>query len=77
MKSQNKKDHLIQLGLRLKELRKLKGFTNYEQFAYTYNLGRAQYGRYEAGQNISMKTLFKIIEIHQLTIAEFFSEGFD
>lgn len=71
------KKYLEKLGNRLKSLRKLKGFSNYEQFAYTYEIGRAQYGRYENGANISIKTLIKLIEIHGLTISEFFGEGFD
>lgn len=71
------KRYLEKLGNRLKFLRKSKGFSNYEQFAYTYEIGRAQYGRYENGTNISIKTLIKLIEIHGLTISEFFSEGFD
>jgi transcriptional regulator with XRE-family HTH domain len=72
-----KDKHLKQLGERLKQLRRAKGFSNYEQFAYTYEIGRAQYGRYEKGSNISIKTLLKIIEFHGLTLKEFFAEGFD
>mgnify|MGYP000461587565 CR=1 FL=1 len=71
------KKYLKKLGDRLKQLRKAKGFSNYEQFAYTYELSRAQYGRYEKGANISFKTLLKIIEIHKISIKEFFAEGFD
>jgi transcriptional regulator with XRE-family HTH domain len=73
----NKEKHLIQLGERLKQLRKAKGFSNYEQFAYTYEIGRAQYGRYEKGANISFTTLLKILTIHGISLKEFFSEGFD
>ena len=72
-----KKRYLKQLGERLKQLRKEKGFSNYEQFAYTYVLGRAQYGRYEKGANINFATLIKIIEIHELSLQEFFAVGFE
>jgi transcriptional regulator with XRE-family HTH domain len=68
---------LQQFGNRLKELRKAKGFSNYEQFAYTYNINRVQYGRYEKGCNISLKTLVKILSFHDMTITDFFSAGFD
>lgn len=68
---------LLQLAERLKSLRKARGFTNYEQFAFTYGIGRAQYGRYENGYNITYKTLLKLIKIHNMTISEFFSEGFE
>lgn len=72
-----KEKHLAQLGERLKQLRKAKGFSNYEQFAYTYEIGRAQYGRYENGANISFTTLMKLLTIHEITLKEFFSEGFE
>ena len=74
----NKSDfYLKKLGKRLKFLRKKKGYTNYEQFAYTFEIGRAQYGRYENGANISFKTLLNIINIHDISIPDFFAEGFD
>ena len=73
----HQEDNLIKLGKRLKDLRKSKGFTNYEQFAYTHNISRAQYGRYEKGGNISLKTLLKIIQIHNISVKDFFNEGFD
>jgi transcriptional regulator with XRE-family HTH domain len=77
MKSDNLDIDLLKLAERLKELRKSKGFTNYEQFAYTHGIGRAQYGRYENGYNINYKTLLKLIKIHDMTVSEFFSKGFD
>ena len=64
-------------GDRLKALRKARGFSNYEQFAYTYNFNRVQYGRYEKGCNISLKTLMKILSFHDMTLYEFFDESFD
>jgi transcriptional regulator with XRE-family HTH domain len=66
-----------QLGKKLKALRKAKGFANYEQFAYTYNLSRAQYGKYEKGVNINFKTLLKILDIHEISLKDFFGEGFE
>jgi transcriptional regulator with XRE-family HTH domain len=70
-------ENLKKLGNRLRLLRIQKGYSNYEQFAYTHGISRAQYGRYENGANISFKTLSKLIAIHDMTVAEFFQEGFD
>jgi transcriptional regulator with XRE-family HTH domain len=68
---------LKKLGDRLKQLRIKAGYSNYEYFAYENNIGRAQYGKYETGGNIQFDTLVKLINIHNITIREFFSEGFD
>lgn len=67
---------LDNLGNRLKTIRKQKGYTNYELFAYEHGLNRVQYGRYENGANISFKTLVKIVAAFDMTLAEFFAEGF-
>ena len=69
--------YLKQLGKRLKQIRIKKGYTNYEYFAFEHNIGRAQYGKYETGGNIQFDTLVAIIKIHNMTLKDFFSEGFD
>jgi transcriptional regulator with XRE-family HTH domain len=70
-------DELKKLGQRLKNLRKAKGYTNYEYFAYEHGLPRSQYGRYESGKDLRYSTLLKLIKIHGMTVAEFFSFGFE
>ncbi len=77
LKKQEPDIYLKQLGNRLKALRIKKGYTNYEYFAFENNIGRAQYGKYETGGNIQFDTLVKLIQLHGLTLKEFFSEGFD
>ncbi len=72
-----RKEYLQKLGNRIKELRIKKGYSNYEYFAYEHNLARAQYGKYETGGNIQFDTLVKIITALDMTVTEFFSEGFD
>lgn len=67
---------LENFGNRLKQIRKQKGYTNYEHFAYKHGFNRVQYGRYENGANISFKTLVKIVDAFDMTLEEFFSEGF-
>ena len=69
--------YLKKLGKRIKEQRIKKGYTNYEYFAYEHEIGRAQYGKYETGGNIQFDTLIKIISAFDLTVSEFFAEGFD
>lgn len=68
---------LENLGSRLKHFRIKKGFTNYEQFAFEYNLPRAQYGRYENGQDLRFSSLLKVLKAMDVSLEEFFKEGFD
>lgn len=65
-----------QIGARLKALRKAKGYSNYEQFAFQHGIGRAQYGRYEKGHNMQMDTLLRLLGALEVSLGEFFSEGF-
>ncbi len=69
-------DELRKLGSRIKQLRIAKGFSNYEQFAYANNIPRAQFGRYENGQDLRFSSLVKVISALDMTLQEFFSEGF-
>jgi len=62
---------------RLKSLRKKKGYTNMDIFAYEHGFGRAQYGRYENGQDLRYSTIVRLANCFELSINEFFSEGFD
>lgn len=68
---------LIKLGNRIKALRIKSGYTSYETFAYEHEIARAQFGRYEKGEDIRFSTLIKVINAFGLTVEEFFSEGFD
>jgi len=68
---------LKKLGERIKSLRLKKGYTNYENFAFDNDLPRAQYGRYENGQDIRYSSLVKVVKALGVTMEEFFSEGFD
>jgi transcriptional regulator with XRE-family HTH domain len=69
-------DQITNLGNRIKKLRKEKGFTNYEFFAYENRIGRSQYGKYEKGVDMQFSSILKLLEIHGMTLKEFFSEGF-
>ncbi len=74
-----KKPHkdVQKLAKRIRSLRIKAGYSNYEYFAYDNNLPRAQYGRYEKGEDIRFSSLIKIVKAFKMTLPEFFSEGFD
>ncbi len=55
----------------------MKGYDNYEKFANEHNINRSQYGRYEKGEDLQFTSLVKICLAFGMTLAEFFSEGFD
>lgn len=62
------------IASKLKQIRIDAGFTSYEQFANAKNLDRKQYWRIENGANITLTTLINILEIHKLSMKEFFSD---
>lgn len=70
-------DMLEKLSNRLKELRKAQGYTNYEQFAFDHGLPRAQYGRYEKGQDLRFSSLVKVLTALDVSLKDFFAEGFE
>ena len=73
--STEEKQNLKKIGERLKYFRKKAGYTNYEYFAYENNFSRPQYGKYEAGANIQLNTLMKILKALNISLEEFF-KGF-
>lgn len=69
-------DQLKRLGDRIKSLRIKKGYTSYEYFAYEHNISRAQFGRYEQGQDLRFSSLIKVVNAFGMTLDEFFNEDF-
>jgi transcriptional regulator with XRE-family HTH domain len=66
---------LKDIGDRLVKLRIKKGYKSSESFAFKNNFSRMHYWRIEKGlTNITMKTLLKILDVHHISIKEFFSE---
>jgi transcriptional regulator with XRE-family HTH domain len=62
------------IGLKLLQLRKQKGYTSHEDFAFDNDIPRGQYWRIEKGKtNLTLKSLVKLLSIHKLTVEEFFS----
>ena len=62
------------IGEKIKTLRIKKGYTSAEIFAYEHELNRISYWRMEKGANITMSSLFRILDIHQITLSEFFKD---
>lgn len=69
-------EELQKLGSRIKQLRIQKGYTSYEYFAYEKDISRAQYGRYENGEDLRYSSLIKIVKAFDMSMEEFFSDGF-
>ncbi len=62
--------NLIKIGKRIKEIRKLKGFSQ-EAFAAEAELGRTYFGRIERGeQNMSIQNLIQIAITLQVEVSE-------
>ena len=67
------KDLQERVGLKLMELRKKKGYTSHEDFAFDHDIPRVQYWRIEKGKtNLTLRSLIKLLSIHKMTVEEFF-----
>ena len=67
------KTSIKSIGKRLKELRIGAGYKSYEVFAWENNISRIQYWKMEQGTNCTLKSLYKVLKIHQLSSQEFFA----
>lgn len=52
---------LEKIGKRIRAIRKAKGYSNYEQFAYQYEFNRSSYGRFESGEDMRISSLLKVL----------------
>ena len=66
-------NRLAEMGRYIKHLRKTKTTLSAEDFANEKGFDRVQYSRIEKGTNITMKTLLKVIDAHNMSLKEFFS----
>lgn len=62
------------IGSKIKSLRIEAGYKSYEVFAWENNLSRIQYWKMEQGTNCTLKSLYKILDVHQLTFQDFFNK---
>jgi len=66
------------IGQRLKNIRKNRGFSNSDDFAYKYQINRSQYGKYEAGsEDFRISSLIKILKKIDVSLPEFFNDDYD
>jgi len=60
------------IGAELKSMRLLAGFSNYEVFADKNKLSKIQYFKMEKGTNFTLKSLDRVLKIHDISIINFF-----
>lgn len=64
----------LAIAMKIKQLRLEKGYTSYEQFAWDNEINRVQYWRIEKGSNITIASLLKVLDIHKVSLRDFFSD---
>lgn len=69
-----KDSRLIDIGNRIKSLRIEKGYSSAETFAYEHELNRVSYWRMERGSNLTLSSLLRILDIHKLSLQDFFTK---
>ena len=60
------------IGKRLKQLRTDAGYKAALSFAYENGIHPAQYARYEAGSDMKISSLLRVLKAHNITLEEFF-----
>lgn len=65
---------MVAISQRLRQLRIAKGYSSAEIFAYEHDLNRSSYWRMEKGYNITVLSLLRVLDIHGLSLKEFFEE---
>jgi hypothetical protein len=64
---------LATVGEKLAELRIKKGYPTIKEFTLKHDLPEIQYWRMEKGKaNITLKSLIKILNIHKVSLQDFF-----
>lgn len=63
---------LKRIAERLREVRRQKGHSSFEYFAYEYDLNKATVGKAETKGTVQLATLLKIMEILEISPEEFF-----
>jgi predicted transcriptional regulator len=71
--NEGSKGQLLVIGKALKKLREDAKMGSYETFSIDNNLSRATVYRMESGKsNFRIENLIRILEVHNLTIEQFF-----
>lgn len=73
IEKRGRKPAKMSIGDKLKALRKAAGYTSYTTFAKTHGIQPKQYWRLEEDKSdFRFSSLRRVIEIHHLTLEEFF-----
>lgn len=68
------KDELKKIGDKLKKIRKEKGYSSPDKFAYEHGINRSQYGKYEAGsEDLRLSSLIKVLNKFEMSLSDFFA----
>lgn len=62
------------IGSKLRQIRIEKGYGSYDFFAWENKLSRIQYLNMEQGKNFTLKSLLKVLDIHGMTLSDFFEK---
>ena len=73
----NTKEELKKIGERLRKIRKDKGYSSPDKFAYEHDINRSQYGKYEAGsEDLRISSLIKVLNKLGVSLSDFFGEKY-
>jgi transcriptional regulator with XRE-family HTH domain len=71
-------EDLKKLGDRMRHLRSKRGYATIDHFALDHDISRVLYRNYEKGKgNITYRNLIKVIRALDISVKDFFSEGFE
>lgn len=71
-----KPQEVLLLAERIKQLRKERGYSSQETFAYDNDYTLSYYSRLERGEDIRFTSLVKVCKALNVDLNTFFSEGF-
>ncbi|MDB9455787.1 helix-turn-helix transcriptional regulator [Dolichospermum circinale CS-541/06] len=63
---------LKRIGEHIRQLRKDKGYSSHEMFAFDHDIARAQFLSYENGRNMELSSLIKIAAAFEMDLKTFF-----
>ena len=75
--AKEKPKEILQLAKRIRQLRKEKGYTSQETFAYDNDYTLSYFSRLERGEDIRFSSLNKVCKALGIDLKTFFSKGFD
>lgn len=71
-----KDEVLKKIGATLKAERKKNGYTSFEHYAYQMDIARSLFAKYEAGSDMKVSTLIRIVQGMGIKVSDFF-KNFD